>query len=369
MNDTRLSTVFLGFLSFIALGVLLKELQAVLLPFIIALFLFFIFKPVVLYLQARRLPMPLAILLVLLAVAGLMVLASLIISSSVQSFQIQAPKYAERLEGLVSGILSHLPNPDLFSEMFQVENWNELISVSSITTAFTAGLGTFVTFFSNVFLIVLYLLFLLAGSGQFQDKLKAGFSNNQARHFAEMASNVDAQIRHYVVAKIFISLGTGLLTTIILWLFGVDFALLWGFLTFLLNFIPNIGSILAALFPIVISLLQFDSLGIALVIALLLVSVQTVMGNVVEPKVMEARLNLSPVLILLSLIFWGWLWGVIGMVLAVPIMSTIKIVFANVAILRPLSVLMSGTVNVAEKPTLDIPKKPTLKTPEKNIEK
>jgi predicted PurR-regulated permease PerM len=125
---------------------------------------------------------------------------------------------------------------------------------------------------------------------------------------------------------------------------GVDFALLWGFLTFLLNFIPNIGSIVSVIFPLLISFLQFDSVATPLLVLILLGATQFAMGNVVEPKLMEFSLNLSPLLVLVSLFFWGWIWGVWGMILAVPMMSTVKIIFENIETLQPIAVLMSSKV-------------------------
>ena len=151
-------------------------------------------------------------------------------------------------------------------------------------------------------------------------------------------------MRQYLIAKTLISLATGGVTTGILYIFGVDFALLWGFLTFLLNFIPNFGSIVAGIFPVVLARLQFDSASTALILLVLLVTTQMVMGNVIEPKLLEFSLDLSPLLVLVALIFWGWLWGVWGMILAVPMMSILKIIFENFDTLRPIGLLMSGKI-------------------------
>ncbi|HDL18350.1 MAG TPA: AI-2E family transporter [Bacteroidetes bacterium] len=144
------------------------------------------------------------------------------------------------------------------------------------------------------------------------------------------------------MTKTLISLATGLIATIILIVFGVDFAVVWGMLTFLLNYIPNIGSIIATAPPILVAFLQFDSFLRPLWITVLLLLVQMAMGNIIEPKFMGKSLDLSPLVVILFLIFWGFLWGIVGMILAVPIAATIKIVTANFPALRPVSVLMSG---------------------------
>ncbi len=342
MNDSRVLAILLGILTCIATGVVLKELSDVLVPFAIAVFIFYIFKPVVVYLVQRRVPMIVAILIVLFIVGALLFGLSMVITSSVKSFVTEAPKYGDKLQSIINDIFAAIRQNDFLHEYTQNLDWRDYVSVGSITSVFTSGLGSFASSVGDGVFILLYLVFLLAGTGQFIGKLNLAFSNNHAERLSQMAKNIDDQIREYIVTKILVSLGTALLASGILYAFGVDFALLWGVLTFILNFVPNIGSFVATLFPIVLSLLQFDSIVTPLIVAVLLVGSQLVMGNVIEPKMMESRLNLSPVLILVSLILWSWLWGIWGAILAVPIMSTIKIALENITALRPIAVLMSG---------------------------
>ena len=153
------------------------------------------------------------------------------------------------------------------------------------------------------------MLFILAESGQFSVRVRKAFPSSQASQIAAVLGNIDDQVRQYLMTKTLISGGTGVLTSLILWILGVDFALLWGFMAFLLNFIPNIGSVIATLLPFSLSLLQFESLTVPVLVLILLGTVQITMGNVVEPKVMAFSLNLSALVILVSLIFWGWLWA------------------------------------------------------------
>ena len=156
-----------------------------------------------------------------------------------------------------------------------------------------------------------------------------------------IVKKVNAEINKYIITKTLISFLTGALVTFTLWLFNVEFAFIWGLLTFLLNFIPNIGSIIATLFPITFALVQFDNVMIVIWIAIILLGIQFVVGNVVEPKVVGKSMGISPVVVLFSLIFWGYVWGIVGMVLAVPIAVFIKIILDNISELKPLSVLMS----------------------------
>jgi len=233
------------------------------------------------------------------------------------------------------------------AERFNIEagdfHWIDAIQLSSITAALTSGLGSFISFVTTTFLVLLFMLFILASSGELGDKVRNAFPEQYADWMAAVLKTVDSQVRQYLVTKTLVSLGTGLLTWVVLMFLGVDFPLVFGFIAFILNYIPNIGSTIAVLFPFALSLLQFDSLSVPLGVILGLGGTQLMMGNVVEPRIMGYSLNLSPLLILVSLIFWGWLWGMWGMVLAVPMMAAIKIVLENLEPMKPLATLMTGT--------------------------
>jgi AI-2 transport protein TqsA len=345
-KDLRLTNVFLGIIVVFALGVLLSELQTVLLPFILALFLSYVFKPVVLFLKKRRIPSVLALLAVFAVISAIFLGLSAIIYSSIESFVSEAPKYQNKLALILRE--STLMLDDLAARVsIKPENFSlaDLVDVSALTGLITSGAGSFVSGVGSFVVVLLLMFFILAGSGELSTKVRHAFAERHSERLSAMIDSIDLRVRQYLIAKTAISLGTGALTTGILLIFGVDFALLWGFLTFLLNFIPNIGSIVSVIFPILISLLQFDSISTTLILLVLLGVTQAVMGNVVEPKLMEFSLNLSPLLVLVALIFWGWLWGVWGMILAVPMMSILKIVFENIDALKPIGVMMSGNMS------------------------
>ena len=135
------------------------------------------------------------------------------------------------------------------------------------------------------------------------------------------------QIQKYIFTKALISLTTSVIVSIVLALFGVDFILVWAVLTFVLNFIPNIGSVIAVILPTVMCLLQFGSVGYTGILALILVVVQNLIGNIIEPKIFGNRLGLNPIVILLSLLIWGYVWGIAGMILSVPLTAVLKIIF------------------------------------------
>jgi predicted PurR-regulated permease PerM len=147
--------------------------------------------------------------------------------------------------------------------------------------------------------------------------------------------SINQQIANYLNIKTGISALTGIVVAGFLLFFGVDFALFWGLLTFLLNFIPSFGSVLATIPPIIISFVQFETLAEPLAIMFLLISTQVFVGNVLEPKVMGDSLGMSPLIVVLALIFWGWLWGPVGMILSVPIISVFRITCENIDVLNP----------------------------------
>lgn len=343
MRDTKLTAVFLGILVFLAVGFILRLLEGILLPFVIAVFLAQIFLPALEALRRRKIPMAVGILLILVALSAMLFVFSWMIYSSVQSFRASLPHYEARLGGLIDGMEGRLVATFPFlREPVETFQWQKMVEVSSLTGLLAAGVGSFLVFFNEVFLVLLYLVFLLAGRGTFAAKLERAFASS-ADQVAAVIANIQAEVRKYLVAKTVVNLANGLLVTLLFACFGVEFAPLWGFLTFIAHYIPTVGAVISVGLPTVFLFLQFESAGWALLIAVLNLVLQFTIGNVVEPRIFGHSLDLSPILVLLSLIFWGWLWGAWGMVLAVPITSMVKIVCANIPPLRPLSILMSGS--------------------------
>ncbi len=342
MKNYNILGLLIGVIAAFCLGVILLELRSVLVPFVLALLLSIIFKPVVQYLRDRRMPTAVALVVVLLAFFLLAFLVGWALYTSTMTMANQLPGYEARIGRIFDSIERFIVERAALVNLDVAEiRWNDAVDVSAIGSALTSGVGSFLSFMGSMFLVLLFMMFILAGSGDLAEKVRRAFPAAHAERIARVVSNVDAQVRRYLVTKTLVSLATGALTFLVLLVVGVDFPLVWGFLAFALNYIPNLGSLVAVLLPVVLSALQFESLGIALLVLGLLVACQTVMGNVVEPRVMGFSLNLSPLLILVSLIFWGWLWGAWGMVLAVPLTSALKILFEHLEPLRPLSVLMS----------------------------
>ena len=193
---------------------------------------------------------------------------------------------------------------------------------------------------SNAVLVVLFVVFILLEASYFREKLNTAFEDRAAR-INQMGLDLITQVTRYLTAKFFISLGTGLITAIGLYFIGLEFAVLWGIIAFVLNFIPTLGSIVGGVTTCLFALLQFwpNPVPVVLVIAFIL-AINIVIGNFLDPKIVGGHVGISPLMILVSLSIWGYIWGFVGMIVAVPMTVIIKIVCENIPILEPVSVLI-----------------------------
>jgi predicted PurR-regulated permease PerM len=196
----------------------------------------------------------------------------------------------------------------------------------------------------NIFLIMIYVVFLLAEQSMFAKKMKQLLSDQSSiMAFQKFLSQVNSAVRTYVYVKTLMSFLTGILSYFILLLFGVDFPVLWAFVIFLLNYVPYVGSLVATFLPAAFAVFQFQSFSIFIWVFLAIQVVQVLVGNILEPKVMGKTLNLSPLGVLIALTFWGMIWGVMGMILSVPITSILVIIALRFPATRFVAVLLSET--------------------------
>ncbi len=344
-QQVRVEIWLLAFLSAVCATFVLYELRGILFPLILALLISLGFRPMVRALSRKKVPIAISILLVLLIVVGISAMLSTILVNGVEELVAAAPAYEDKLDrllGQAGGWLKEAAGALGIEPEGYEFGLQDTVGVASIMRFTASSVGSVVSLTGNLFLALLYLVFLLMGTQAFPGKIRQAFRPDLSVRVGKTLESVDTHVRRYLISKTIISLITAGLVTIILLAFGVDFALFIGLLTFILNFIPNIGSFIATVFPTLVALIQFESFGHAILIALLLVFVQSVMGNFVEPKLMGQQLDLSLLAILLSLIFWGWLWGIWGMIMAVPITSLIKIICESIEPLRPFAVLLGS---------------------------
>ena len=206
--------------------------------------------------------------------------------------------------------------------------------IQNIVSSFSAMLEDFV-------IMMIFWVFMVLGKNKFEERVKVAFRGNK-ESVEKTINSFNTQLQSYIIIKTIVSLLVASVATIIFLAYGVDYALIWGLLTFILNFIPNIGALIATIAPIAIALLEYGFGFTTVSMAALLTFNHTIVGNLVEPHYLGKQMDLSPVFVLFSLIFWGWVWGIVGMFLSVPIAAAMKILFSNIEPLRPVAILMGS---------------------------
>ena len=279
--------------------------------------------PVVTFMERYRVPRWLAILLAVLGVVGAMVTLTASMARVIQDFTEALPSYQDRLALQVESTTAWLAGRGLPEEALDLSgnlDPNDLMGLVSAT------LSSVVDILSNTLLVALMLGFMLFEATSFPRKLSRAFEGGAA--WVEQMSQASGTVQKYLAIKTVISMVTGLLLWGWVSLLGVDFPYLWGLLAFLLNYVPTIGSIIAAVPPVLVALVQLGP-AYALGVGLGFLAVNITLGNILEPRLMGRRLGLSPLVVLLSLVFWGWLWGPAGMLLSVPLTVIAKILLEH----------------------------------------
>ena len=320
MRDTVLTIA--GFLIILAW---MRYAQGLIVPFLLALFLAIIAATPVSWLKSKGLSAPLAVILVLLVSIALGVFVALVLSSSVDQFSQSLPAYQTRLKELLSGVDDWLSGhgikvPESGGIMDVIDPGQAMGFANSLISSLGGVFG-------NLFLILFTVLFMLLEAWIFPQKIQAIYGNNSAMVLARF-SDVIKSTRQYLSIKALMSLATGIIVGAAPAVVRLDYPILWGFLAFALNFIPNIGSIIAAVPAALLSLVQLGSMA-TLGIILVYLTVNVVIGNIIEPRFMGEKVGLSTLVVFLSLVFWGWLFGLVGMLLSVPLTMTVK--FASLA--------------------------------------
>lgn len=307
----------------------LRAAAPILTPLALALFIGAVSLPALNWLRSRGMPTALAILVIVFVDAVILASFIWIVAQTVLELRTALPAYIARGNELEAAARARLATwgvpvaPAFWAEFLRPERLFDVVTFAVRNAGSTLAL---------FFLVVLYLVFILAESVNLPSKLLAVFGS--AAQKGEGLSGIVGvgtvlvQVERYLVLKTLISLGTGLFIGLGAAAIGVDFALFWGFLAFVLNFIPNIGSMIAAIPGILVALLQLGP-GAAVLMTGVYVGVNVMFGNILEPIVIGKHLRISPVVTLVSLVFWGWTWGIIGALLAVPLTITVRIVMEN----------------------------------------
>jgi AI-2 transport protein TqsA len=328
--------ILLTLASFVVVVAGLRAASTILIPLMVALFLAILSLPLIAFLVRFRVPRGIAVAIAVFANLALLVVLGMVVTGSVTGFVEAAPRYRIRLEELYSQFLAQLAAWGM-----PTAEWEALVVVSPgiVVDMLGTALRGAVAVLSNAIVVIFIMVFILLEAAGFPVKLQLalGSSPEGLRRF----SRIRTEVQRYLVTKTLISIVTGVLIGASMALLGLDFPLLWGLLAFMLNYIPNLGSIIAAIPAVLLALVQRGFTG-ALLVALVFLSVNVLLGNLLEPQVMGRRLHLSPLVVFLSLIFWGWVWGPLGMILAVPMTVVLRILLEHSEDLRWIAVLLSG---------------------------
>ncbi len=310
--------------------------ESIISPLLIALFISALSGPVMFWLTAKKVPSGIAVSLIIACIVILGFFISSILGSSVHGFSENLPEYQKRLQEITHSIGVRLGS---FGIKIQLEELKNIFNLGKAMGLISTTLNQLLGALSNIFFILMTVIFLLLELSSFRFKIKAISADPEQT--MDHLYHVSKTVADYFKIKSLTSFLTALAVFIALTFMDIDFPILWALLAFLFNFIPNIGSIIAAVPVILLALIQFGFL-VAGEVIILYVVINSVVGNFLEPKFMGKSLGLSTLIVFLSLIFWGWLLGPVGMFLSVPLTMTFKIIMDNSENTHWISVLLSN---------------------------
>jgi AI-2 transport protein TqsA len=300
----------------------LKMAGPLLVPFLLAVFIAMIVSPLLAWLKRYHLPNGVAIFVVIALVFSVGLILAAVIGSSVDNFRQDIPTYSAKLTAMSTSIQQWLSQRGITIDS---EQWSSSFNPGAVMGVVGNTLASFGNVMTNAVMILLTVIFILAENVSFGEKLRSATGSNNSQEWLRTFSD---SVHSYLAIKAAISLLTGLVIFIWLTILGVDYAVLWGLIAFLLNFIPTVGSFIAAVPAVLLALVQLGVFEAGLTLAGFVV-VNLIMGNVLEPRWMGRGLNLSPLVVFVSLVLWGWVLGPVGMLLSIPLTIMLKIALEN----------------------------------------
>lgn len=325
-----------GFAAFVILVAGLREAASIIVPFLMSVFLAVVATPPLYWLQNKGLPRWLALIVVMLSIVGSASLVAIFMGSSITDFTRSLPEYKAQLQQQSVGLINLMNRYGIEPPAELVKEHIDPGKAMDLVGKLFSGLGNMLT---NTFMILLTVIFILTETSSFPKKMQTAFGG-AAMHmdgFRRFINNV----KQYIVIKTIMSAATGACISLCMWIIGVDYPLLWGLLAFLLNYIPNIGSIIAAIPAVSLAVVQLGVMP-AILTACSFIVVNTVVGSIIEPRYMGKGLGLSTLVVFLSLLFWGWVFGPVGMLLSVPLTMFFKIALDSNEETQWISILMDS---------------------------
>ncbi len=299
-----------------------KIAAPIIVPFLLSLFMAIILMPSLSYMIKKRIPISISLVVIVVVLVLILSLLGALVGHAVNDFTLQIPLYEQKLQDKLVVVTDSLGG---FGVNLQGDSLKQMLDPAVIFGYMSGVLKGFGSTLANGFVILLTTIFMMLEGVQFKKKIAY---INQDRPHQKSFSDVVEKIKHYMALKAVMSAVTGILVYAVLLLFGLDYAVLWAVLAFLLNFIPNIGSIIAAVPAVMLAILQLDLMS-AIWIGTSYIVINTVVGSIVEPRIMGKGLDISTLVVFLSLIFWGWLLGPVGMLLSIPLTIMVKLFCAS----------------------------------------
>lgn len=323
-----------------ALVILIFGMQAakvLLVPFLFAGFLALITVRPMLWMQSKRVPVFFAALIIVTVIVLILSLLGVILGTSIAEFTAALPTYQARLDAIVKGLFENFA--EFFDDDTPIEGLRDVIDPGWAMAVVATTLNATREVLTNVLLIVLTMIFILLEASSLPTKIRVALGKNRGS-FATRESFLD-NIGRYLGIKTMISLMTGLCAGLLTWSIGLDFPLLWAMLAFLLNYIPTIGSIIAAVPAVLLAVVQIGW-GAAFGTLLGFIGINIVFGNLLEPRLMGHGVGISPLVVFLGIFFWGWVFGPVGMLLSVPLTMSLKMALEGDQRTRWIAVLLGS---------------------------
>lgn len=311
--------------------------KVVLVPFLIAVFLALITVKPMLWLQQKRVPAILAALLIVTMIMLILAMVGMILGTSIGDFTAALPGYQARLDKIVDGMVRFIA--DNVKGDQSIESLGDMVDPGWAMGLAATILNSLKDVLTNTFLIFFTMIFILLEASSVQTKVEAAFGRHEdsldrPRIFLQ-------NLGRYLGIKTIVSLATGLCAGLLTWSIGLDFPLLWAMLAFLLNYVPTIGSIIAAVPAVLLALVQLGP-GEATATAIGFAAINVVFGNLIEPRLMGYGVGISPLIVFVGLVFWGWVFGPVGMLLSVPLTMTLKLALENNEQTRWVAILLGS---------------------------
>lgn len=315
--------VFLFILAFYLLNIL----SSLLLPLVFATLVVIMYQPLMIFLRKHKFPTGVIVPIIATMTILIILVVINIFLDTISNFTAQSDflvtQFVKRMEAIIVKV------DDLTQSRLNLDNISEyilgLLNSASLTKAlssFASGVGNFGKSF---FMFALYFVILLGSMTNYKEYISYVVKDNES--FIKEIASLQRSVSTYMTIKVIVSASTGIIAGLVCMIFGLKFAVFFGFLTFLLNFIPSIGSIIATIPPVLMAIIQFDTFQRAILILIILGTVQMAIGNFIEPKIMGDKLMLNTVTVIFGLVFWGIIWGIPGMLLSVPLLVILKLIF------------------------------------------